>query len=160
MSKRNLTLAAAAILAVVIAVPIAYAQHMRHGGPGHLMMGPGGGDLGPIMMLGHLEHAKEALGLSDAQVDQIKGIFKDLHEQNATSRDALHGNLKSVAQILIANPNDVAAAQAALGQQEAAEHTMKVNALNAAAKALNVLTAEQRAALGEKMREHGRRFDK
>jgi len=158
MSKRNLTLAAAAILAVVIAVPIAYAQHMRHGGPGH-RMGPGG-DLGAIMMLGHLERAKETLGLSDAQVDQIKGIFKGLHEQNAASRDELHGSIKSVAEILIANPNDVAAAQAALAQQEAAEHTMKVNALNAAAKALNVLTAEQRATLAERVHEHGRRFEK
>lgn len=160
MSKRNLTLAAAAILTVVMAVPFAYAQHMRRGGPGH-RMGPGGGDLGAIMMLGHLEHAKETLGLSDAQVDQIKGIFKGLHEQNAASRDELHGSLKSVAEILIANPNDVAAAQAALAQQEAAEHTMKVNALNAASKALNVLTAEQRATLAEKVREHhGRRLEK
>ncbi|MEK6374461.1 MAG: periplasmic heavy metal sensor [Acidobacteriota bacterium] len=159
MTKRNLTLAVAAILAVVIAVPFAYAQHMRQGRPGH-RMGPRGGDLGAIMMLGHLEQAKETLGLSDQQVDQIKGIFKGLHEQNAASRDELHGSLKSVAEILIANPNDVAAAQAALEKQEAAEHTMKVNALNAAAKALNVLTADQRAALGAKVREHGRRFEK
>jgi Spy/CpxP family protein refolding chaperone len=38
---------------------------------------------------------------------------------------------------------------------------MKLNALNAASKALNVLTPEQRATLGEKMREHGprRRFE-
>jgi Spy/CpxP family protein refolding chaperone len=158
MTKRNLTLFAAAILAVVVAVPFAYAQHMRNGGPGPRM--GRGGDLGAIMMLGHLEHAKETLGLSDQQVDQIKGIFKGLHEQNAAYRDELHGSVKSVAEILIANPNDLAAAQAALDKQEAAEHTMKVNALNAAAKALNVLTADQRAALGEKVREHGRRFEK
>ena len=154
MKKRTLIFATAAILAVLIAVPFAYAQHMRgHGG--HRM----GGDLGPIMMLGHLEHAKQALGLSDQQVADIKAIFQDLHTQNAASRDQLHGGLKSVAEALIANPNDVAAAQALLDKQEAAEHAMKVNVLNAASKALNVLTPDQRAKLGAKLREHAARFE-
>lgn len=158
MKKRTLVLATAAVLAVVVTVPLAFAQHQRHGRPGH-RMGAAGGQLGAIMMLGHQEHARETLGLSDQQVADIKGIFTSLHEQNAAYRDELHGSVKSVAETLIANPNDVAAAQALLAKQEAAEHTMKVNALNAAAKALNVLTAEQRAKLGEKIREHGRRFE-
>src|SRR5436190_17412346 len=122
MKKRTLILATSAIMAVLIAVPFAYAQHMRGAHGGHRM----GGELGPVMMLGHLEHAKQALGLSDQQVADIKAIFQDLHAQNATYRDQLHGNLKSVAETLIANPNDIAAAQALLAKQEAAEHTMKV----------------------------------
>jgi Spy/CpxP family protein refolding chaperone len=146
MKKRTLIFATAAILAVLIAVPFAYAQHMRgHGG--HRM----GGELG---MLSHLDHAKQALGLNDQQVADIKAIFQDLHAQNAASRDQLHGGLKSVAEALIANPNDVAGAQALLDKQEAAEHVMKVNALNAASKALNVLTPDQRTKLGEHFREH------
>jgi Spy/CpxP family protein refolding chaperone len=148
MKKRSLILAAAAALVVLTIVPFSYAQHMRRGGgPGH---GPDGG-LGAIMMLGHLEHAKEVLGLSDQQVSDIKAIFGDLRTQNATLHEQLRGSVKAVAEKLIANPNDIAGAQAEMAKQEAAEHTLKVNTLNAASKALNVLTAEQRA----KIAEHG-----
>ncbi len=154
MKKRTYFFVSAAILAVLIAVPLAYAQHMRGHGP-HGM----GRELGPVMMLGHLNHAKEALGLSDQQVADIKAIFADLHTQNAASREQLHGGLKAVADALIANPNDIATAQALLDKQEALEHAMKVNALNAASKALNVLTPDQRAKLGEKLHEHVGRFE-
>src|SRR5437773_2668896 len=65
MKKRTLYLASTAILAVLIAVPFAYAQHMRAHGEHHM---GAAGELGPVMMLGHLEHAKQALGLSDQQV--------------------------------------------------------------------------------------------
>jgi Spy/CpxP family protein refolding chaperone len=54
-----------------------------------------------------------------------------------------------VAQTLISNPNDVAAAQAQLDQQNAVEATLKTNTLAAAARALNVLTPDQRAKVGE-----------
>src|SRR5947207_139599 len=77
MKKRSLILAAVALVAVMLAVPLAFAQHMHARG-----MGMRGGELGPVMMLGHLEHAREALGLSDQQVTDIKAIFKDFHAQN------------------------------------------------------------------------------
>jgi Spy/CpxP family protein refolding chaperone len=158
MKNRTLIFGTAALLAVLVAVPFAYAQHRRargmamHGGPA--------GELGAIMMLGHLEHAREALGLSDQQVADIKGIFKSLHEQNAAYHEQLHDGVKSIAETLLANPNDIAAAQALLDKQEAAEHTMKANALNAAAKALNVLTAEQRNTLAQHLRDRAERFQK
>jgi Spy/CpxP family protein refolding chaperone len=151
MKKRSIILGTTALLAVLLAVPFAYAQHRRAHGMAMMHGGPGG-ELGPAMMLGHLEHAREALGLSDQQVSDIKGIFKDLHAQNAAYRDQLHGNMKSIAEMLLADPNNVAAAQALLDKQEAAEHTMKANALAAAAKALNVLTPEQRTTLGDHIR--------
>ncbi len=166
MKKRSTILAAAAAIVVLTVVPFAYSQHMGHGGPGGpggpggRHMGPSGGELGAIMMLGHLEHAREVLGLSDQQVTDIKAIFKDLHTQNSALRDQLHGSVKSVAEKLLANPNDVAGAQAELAKQEAAEHTMKVNGLNAASKALNVLTADQRAKLAEKLAQHAARFER
>jgi len=162
MKKRSLIIIAAAALVAMTVVPFAYSQHMRHGGPGgpggH--MGPGGGEFGAIMMLGHLEHAKEVLGLSDQQVTDIKAIFKDLHAQNSALHEQLRGSVKGVAEKLLANPNDVAGAQAELAKQEAAEHTLKINALNAASKALNVLTADQRAKLAEKLAEHASRFER
>ncbi len=157
MKQRSLILGTAVLLAVLLAVPFAYAQHRR----AHAMDMPGhGGHGGPgeLMMLGHLAHAQEALGLSDQQVSDIKAIFKDLHAQNAAYRDQLRGNMQSAFQQLLADPNNVAAAQALLDKQEAAEHAMKVNALNAAAKALNVLTPDQRGKLAEHMRARADRF--
>ena len=158
MKKRSLILGTATLLAVLLTVPFAYGQHRRAHGMGMPMHGGPGGELGGVMMLGHLEHAREALGLSDQQVSDIKAIFKDLHEQNAAYRDQLHGNLKSVTETLLADPNNVAAAQALLDKQEATEHTLKVNALNAAAKALGVLTPEQRTKLADHLRERADRF--
>jgi Spy/CpxP family protein refolding chaperone len=155
MKQRSIIFGAAAILVVALAVPFAYAQHMRARGMG--MHGPGG-DFAGTMMLGHLARAQEKLGLSDQQVADIKAIAKSLHDQNAAYRDQLRGNFQSIAQALIANPNDLAGAQALLAQQEAAEHTMKINALNAASKALNVLTPDQRAQLAEHLQERASRI--
>lgn len=142
MSKRNTIIIAILAVITLAGVPFVYAQHA------HGMHGMHGGPLGEFG-LGHLQHAKEALGLSDAQVDQLKTIFAALHEQNAPYRKQLHGGLLQVAQTLINDPNNVSAAQALLDQQTAAEQTMKANTLAAASKALNVLTSEQRAKVGD-----------
>jgi len=146
MTKRTLTIIAVVALVALAAVPLAYAQAGRHA----RLAGFGGG----FGFFGHLRHLKTALDLSDQQVDQIQAIAKEMHQQNAQYRDQLHGGLKSVAQALINNPNDVAGAQALLDQQSAAENAMKHNALAAASKALNVLTPDQRAKLGTMLSEH------
>ena len=156
MKNRSIIFGAAALLVVGLAVPFAFAQHAR--ARGMAMHGGRGGDFAGTMMLGHLARAQEQLGLSDQQVVDIKAIFKGLHDQNAAYRDQLHGNMKSIADALIADPNNVAAAQAILAQQEAAEHTMKVNALNAAAKALNVLTPDQRTKLAQHLQDRAEHF--
>ena len=155
MNKKYLTIAAVLAALVLAAAPFALAQRMHagpHGGHG------GPGELGGVMFLGHLQQAKAALGLSDQQVTDIETIFKDLHAQNQTYRDSLHGTMKDVITTLINNPNDVAAAQALLDKQEATEHQMKVNALQAASKALNVLTPDQRTKLGDFIKERHERM--
>lgn len=139
---------AVAVLALV-AVPFLYA------GPGHQHMM--GGDIGPLAHLGHMQ---KELGLSDAQVDQIKAILKAAREENAQYRDQLHGGLAGIVNTLIRNPNDVAAAQAIMDQQSAAERALKTNMLNAASKALNVLTPEQREKLGTMVVAHQARFQR
>jgi periplasmic protein CpxP/Spy len=149
MNKKHLTIAAVIATLVLVVAPFALAQRM-HGGP----HGGPGGDLGGVMFLGHLQRAKHALGLSEQQVTDIENVFRDLRTQNQTYRDSLHGAMKDIATTLINNPNDVAAAQALLDKQEAAEHQMKTNALLAASKALNVLTPDQRAKLGDFVKEH------
>lgn len=145
MNKRNLIIVAVLGVLTLAAVPFVYAQHQgMHAG----MHGMRGGALG-MFSPEHLAHAKQYLGLSDAQVDQLKAIATEFHTQNAQYHQQLHGGLLQVAQTLINDPNNIAGAQALLDQQNATEQTMKTNALQAASKALNVLTAEQRAKVGD-----------
>jgi len=87
-------------------------------------------------------------------------VFEDLRQQNAQYRQSMHSTMQQVAQILLNNPNDVAAAQAVIDEQTNAERTMKINALNAASKALNVLTPDQRTKLSTMVQEHLGRMQK
>jgi Spy/CpxP family protein refolding chaperone len=148
MNKRTVTLAVAAIVVALAAAPFVVAQERFHH-RGHM-----GANASPMMMFGHLERIKEALNLSDAQVDQIKAIHKALREQNASYRESLHGGFGAVAQALLANPNDLSAAQALLDKQEQAERVMKTNTLAAAAKAINILTPDQRVKVSQFITEH------
>ncbi|MGZ7080533.1 MAG: Spy/CpxP family protein refolding chaperone [Thermoanaerobaculia bacterium] len=137
MNKRYILGAGLAILILAAAVPFLYAQPMRphgHGGFG---------------FFGHLDKAKAKLGLTDDQVAQIKAIADDLKTKNAPYRDQVRGGFQSIATTLLNNPNDVAAAQTLLDQQNQAEQTMKSNTLTAVSKALNVLTADQRAKVAQ-----------
>lgn len=140
MKKRNLILSIAAVVILLIAVPFALAQHRRGMGHGHGCMGGGN-----MMMFGHMGRAKAALGLTDQQSADIQKIVTDLRTQNEPYRASMRSGMQSVAQALIANPNDIAAAQALLDKQIDAERQMKTNALNAAARALNVMSPDQRA---------------
>ncbi len=149
--KNRTVIAAFLAIGVLTAAPFAFAVHEHasmHGG------------FGETMMLGHLEQAKQALGLSDTQVSQIHAIFTDLRAQNEQYRESLRGGHQAILQTLIADPNNIAGAQALIDQQTAAERAVKTNVLNAASKALNVLTPDQRAKLGtfvqERMARHAR----
>lgn len=154
MKKRTVILSIIAVVTLVGATFVYAGPGMRgHGGPG----GPGGHGFGMLGALGHLAQVREELGLSDQQADQIKQIFKGLHEQNAAYRDQIHGGIGDITDTLIANPNDVAAAKAILDRQSQAEQAMKLNALQAASKALNVLTPEQRTKLAAIVAEHRER---
>lgn len=139
MKNRAFIIPAFLALAVLVAAPFAFAKNGRHG--------RGGDDFGGDRVFRHLQHAKETLGLSDDQVTQIRGIFADMRKQNAPYRESLRGGRQSIVQTLLNNPNDLAAAQALIDQQTAAERALKTNVLNATSKALNVLNAGQRAKL-------------
>jgi Spy/CpxP family protein refolding chaperone len=138
MKRRTLILTIVAVVAIA-AVPFAYAK----GHHSHRDRGDGS------MMFRHLARAKEALGLTDVQVEQLKGIAADLRAQNKPYRDQLRGGFANVAQALLNNPSDVAGAQALLDQQEQIERTMKSNTLAAAAKAIATLTPEQRTKVAQ-----------
>jgi protein CpxP len=145
MRKRTVLVTTAVALMALIAAPFAFANHGRR------MHGEFG--FGDQMILGHLQHAKEALGLSDQQVSDIRAVFQDVRQQNQPYRRAMHDTMHQAAQILLNNPNDVARAQALLDQQIDAERTLRTNMLNAAAKALSVLTPEQRTKLSTMLQE-------
>ncbi len=149
MKKRLLVTISAIAMVALLAVPFAFA-HGMHGMRG----GAGGGDFPGTMFLGHLRHAQAKLGLSDQQTADIKAVFQGLHEQNKAYRQSVHGSMAQATQILIKNPNDVAAAQALLDQQLDSERAIRTNALNAVAKALNVLTPDQRTKLSAMVQEH------
>ncbi len=151
MRKNILVIAAAIVLVAMIAVPFAFAQHGR-GMHGQMFEGP--------MFFGHLQNVKQELGLSDQQAADIKAVFQNLRQQNEQYRQSMHGTMQQVAQLLLANPNDVAAAQALIDQQTNAERAMKTNALNAASKALNVLTPDQRTKLSTILQERMARHAK
>ncbi|HSY48173.1 MAG TPA: periplasmic heavy metal sensor [Thermoanaerobaculia bacterium] len=139
MKKRTLIFSAAAILIVALAVPFAVAQRLHAASRAH---GCTGGS--SMMMFGRMGKAKAALGLSDQQATDIKKIFTDLQAQNEPYRTALRAGRQSIAQALLANPNDLATPQALIDKQADAERQIKVNTLAAASKALNVLTSDQR----------------
>jgi len=148
MKKRILVITSAVVLTALVAVPFAFAQRMR-----------GQGFAGP-MFLEHLQHVKQQLGLSDQQVTDIKAIFQDLRQQNQQYRQSMRGTMQQVAQTLLNNPNDIAAAQSLLDQQAATQHTLQTNTLNAMSKALNVLTPDQRTKLSTMLQQRMQRTQK
>ena len=158
MKKRLaiLTLALAAIAAVPLYV---HARGGRGDQAGHGFGHGGHGGHGPLAFFGHLSKLKSELDLTDAQSAQIKAIFKATHEQNKEFHQQLRGGFHQVAATLIANPNDVAAAQALIDQHEAAERAWKASLLSSASKALNVLTPEQRAKLADHLAERSARWE-
>lgn len=146
------------LIAALAVVPFVYGGPGAHGKRGmHGMHGMHGGGHG-FGILGHLARMKAELDLSDAQVEQVRQIFAETREQNAPYRDDVRGGLKDVADVLLADPNNVAGAQVLLDRQAAAERAMKQNILNATSRALNVLTAEQRAKLSGILAERAQRF--
>jgi len=145
MSKRSIVIIGVVATLALAAVPFVYAQGMHR----HQMNADSLSGMGGMMFLGRLHRAQAALDLSDAQVDQLKAIAQQVRDQNAPYRQQLRDTRLQVAQMLLANPNDTAAAQALIDQQTTAERTMKMNILAGASKALNVLTSDQRAKVSQ-----------
>lgn len=155
MKKRTLVIAA-----VLTALLTAAAVPFVHAGAARRMHGDlAFGHAGLSFLHHHLGKLKDELDLSDAQAAQLHTIFRETRQQNAPYREQMHGTMKSVAQTLIADPNDVAGAQALLDRQEDAHRAMRNNIVVAASKALNVLTPEQRAKLAGLVAEHAARME-
>ncbi|HYO79052.1 MAG TPA: periplasmic heavy metal sensor [Thermoanaerobaculia bacterium] len=131
---------------IIITILTTIAAAALYAGPGRHMRGGHGFGGG---FFAHLHEVADELDLTDAQKTQIHAIFKETREENREYWQQMHGGIHSVARTLIANPNDIAGAQAVLDQQIATERALKTNMLRAASKALNVLTPAQRTELAE-----------
>jgi Spy/CpxP family protein refolding chaperone len=155
MSKRRILISVAVVAALALAAfPFVYAQglHRHHANAD--------GAMGGMMFFRHFERVKAALDLSDAQVDQLKAIAHEVRTQNAPLRQQLRAGKLQIAQTLLANPNDTAAAQALIDQQTTAERTMKMNVLAGVSKALNVLTPDQRTKVSQFLADRAARQQK
>jgi Spy/CpxP family protein refolding chaperone len=155
MSKRRVLISVAVVAALALAAfPFVYAQgfHRHHANAD--------GAMGGMMFFRHFERVKAALDLSDAQVDQIKAIAQEVRTQNAPLRQELRAGKLQIAQTLLANPNDIAGAQALIDQQTTAERTMKMNVLAGVSKALNVLTPDQRTKVSQFLADRAARQQK
>ncbi|MES2098641.1 MAG: Spy/CpxP family protein refolding chaperone [Pseudomonadota bacterium] len=142
---------------VVAAAGAAFSAHAQgHHGPGR--GGPGGAGM---MMFGgapeqvgrSVDRMLDGLNATDAQRTQIKQIATAAAADLKTQRDAARGLREKGLQIFTAPSVDSAAAEA-LRQQMSAQHEQaSKRMLQAMLDVANVLTPEQRARIGERMKE-------
>ncbi len=156
--KRTLgggALAVVATMALTLAGS-AWAQHGHgeRGGAGMGMGMHGGGMMGnPERMGSMMDHMLDGLNATDAQRSQIKQIAQaagtDLKAQHDANR-ALHEKAMQI----FAAPNVDAAAAEQVRQQMLAQHDqVSKRTLQAMLDASKVLTPEQRAKLGDRMKQ-------
>ena len=135
---------------------------MGHGGMGHHGMGHA---MGPGMMGGSPEHLGrtmdrmlDGLNATDAQRSQIRQIAQAAAADMKTQREAGRGMRERGMQIFTAPAVDPAAAEA-LRQQMMAQHDQASRRMTQAMVDISrVLTPEQRAKIGERMKERAARM--
>jgi Spy/CpxP family protein refolding chaperone len=140
-------------LVLAVSATVALSAWAQHGPGGH---GHGGMMGGPGMFMGspeHIDHMLDRLNASDAQRAQIKQIAQqaaaDLKAQHEAGR-ALH---ERAAQILTAPTIDANAAEAVRQQMMQQHDAASRRMLQAMLDASRVLTPEQRAKIGEQMKQ-------
>jgi len=141
----------AVVVAVVVTATLVIAAGPRavRPGPGPGMMaqqGPGQG-FGPCFWLGP-RIAKE-LGLDQGQIAQLKQIKEDFLTQTQATRELLKARMKDLAPLLTAETLDPAAIRTAFADIEFLKPDLHIAAVEKIILGLGVLTAEQRAKLGE-----------
>jgi Spy/CpxP family protein refolding chaperone len=139
---------------VAISATVALSAWAQAGPGGHHGGGPGMGMFGGPMMGGRgVDHMLDGLNATDAQRSQIKQIFEaaatDLKAQREQGR-----SLRERAMQIFAAPNVDASAAETVRQQMLQQHDQASRRmLQAMLDASKVLTPEQRAKLGERMKQ-------
>ncbi len=148
----------AAAGAIVVAAAVSALPAHAEGRHGHGMGGPGGGGM---MMFGGqpervgraVDHMLNGLNATDAQRSQIKQIAMAAAADLKAQRDAGRGLHENGMQIFAAPSVDAAAAET-LRQQMLAQHDQASRrVLQAMLDVSRVLTPEQRAKIGDRMKQ-------
>lgn len=125
----------------------------HRGGPGMMMMAPGGG-----LFAGHMDHLLDAVNATDAQRSQIDAIFKAARQELASQRDAGMKLHQQMATLYTATNIDAAAIEAVRVQMSAQHEAVSKRMSQASIEAARVLTPEQRVKIGELMKKRQARM--
>lgn len=159
--RRGTILGISAALAVaLLATPLLLAR----GGGSTCPLGMGGRSHGVAMFGGHsghggfgqMERLIRELDLTDEQKEALHRVHATTRERNAEARTVLHDGFMEAAKILIADPQNVAGARAAITNRQATLNEIKENALTGVSQGLAVLTPEQRAKLTTHLEKHAK----
>ena len=141
------------ILGALVAIGAALAMSAwaqpggHHGGPG-IMFGGSPEQVGRMV-----DHMLDGLGATDDQRSQVKRIAQAAATDLKAQRDA-GGGLREKAALVFAAPNVDAAAAESLRQQMLAQHDQRSRrVLQALLEVSKVLTPDQRAKLGERIKQ-------
>ncbi|MEO8804519.1 MAG: Spy/CpxP family protein refolding chaperone [Burkholderiaceae bacterium] len=139
---------------VVAAAAVAVSAEAQERVPG---MGGGGGH--GMMMFGgsgrHIDHMLDGLNATDAQRTQIKQIAAAAAADLRGQREAGKGLRERSLQIFSAPNVDAVAAESVRAQMQAQHDQASRRTLQALLEVSKVLTPEQRAKLGERMKQRG-----
>ncbi|HEY2927568.1 Spy/CpxP family protein refolding chaperone [Piscinibacter sp.] len=147
-------LVAGVLLAVSATVAVsAWAQH-GPGGPGHHGMGGHGMFMGSPEHMGRMvDHMLDGLNATDAQRAQVKQIAQAAAADLKGQREAGRALREKSLQLFSAPTVDAAAAESVRQQMLAQHDTASRRMLQAMLDISRVLTPEQRAKIGEQMKQ-------
>lgn len=151
-SRHVMRLMAASVFFIALAGAAFSAHSQGHHGPGR-----GGPDAEGMTMFGgsprQLDRMLDGLNATDPQRAQIRQIAMAAAADLKTQRDAGHGLREKGMQLFTAPTVDAAAAEALRQQMSAQREQAGKRMLQAMIDVANVLTPEQRAKFGERMKE-------
>lgn len=151
MKRTVIALTTVLALGAVALVTDAHPRQGARGAQGTRGEGAGAG------IIGRLPALQAELGLTDQQVAQIRASFAELREKNAQYRDSLRAQRGDIADTLLANPQNLEQAMELQQKRAAMREAMQENRMAATARALSVLTPEQRTKLSTRLSERGNR---
>ena len=137
MKKTWIVVGTVTLVAVMAAAPLAWAHQQAKAAR----------EISPLMALEKLRQLREELNLSDEQVAELRKIGKQTREANSAYRASLRDNFAEAGLVLLANPDDVAGAEAILDRNAQAKKELRANVLDGVSDAVKVLTPEQRQKL-------------
>jgi Spy/CpxP family protein refolding chaperone len=138
-----------AAAALTLAGGVATLAHgMPFGGPMRIAM-HGGGDGGPMMMIGMIEHLLDDVGATDDQRAKIKTIVKSAHDDMRQQHEAGAALHQQALAVFTAPTIDDAAAEALRGQIQIQMDQGGKRMWQALVDVSKVLTPEQRQKIAE-----------